>query len=448
MSKIVEIPNCQNPFIVMVDGKRYSYPAGATVEVPDAVAEIIEQHHKNHNKQPEPVEPPFAAGSDTPGTGGTSAPSDWNASEGEPGYILNKPFGEVKAFEPIVWDGSTEGQESISVSGMTFYKIYGEYFEAESVESITANMNGEEMTAPGELYPADGGWTTDILLCSNGQLVAFDMTFPEGLWVIDPAIIGLPEGTTYTIHPKTTVKTIDGKYLPEGLPYEEGEVKAILTDAKPVDMDGTMVLLDALPLMGGNEYTVKWNGMDYKAVCFLVEEGDYICPVLGNPAFNGGVDNSLPFMIMAFPTDVAASLGVGAMVVPMDGSTDITVSITGFVGTVHKLSEKFMPFTDKVVVLEFEDFDSTNPVDIGISYDDVLPLIKAGKTVILREKHEHVVRTTDYTYSSNEYENLLFVNTQLAYTAGSNMIYFRQVCINADGATKQMQSINPDLITG
>ena len=45
MSELITIPNCQSPFIVMVNGKRYTYPAGETVEVPDHVAHVIRNHH-------------------------------------------------------------------------------------------------------------------------------------------------------------------------------------------------------------------------------------------------------------------------------------------------------------------------------------------------------------------------------------------------------------------
>ena len=41
MSKTVTIPSGDNPFIAKINDKYYSYPAGTTVEVPDAVAALI-----------------------------------------------------------------------------------------------------------------------------------------------------------------------------------------------------------------------------------------------------------------------------------------------------------------------------------------------------------------------------------------------------------------------
>ena len=49
MSKTVKIPDCMSPFIVKVNGIEYVYPAGETVEVPDEVAHVIEQHQAYHD---------------------------------------------------------------------------------------------------------------------------------------------------------------------------------------------------------------------------------------------------------------------------------------------------------------------------------------------------------------------------------------------------------------
>lgn len=337
--KKVMIPTFMNPFVVSVNGKRYEYPAGTEQEVPDEVASIIEAKHE---KLPDPVQPPFNCG------GGVTS---WND-------LTDKPFGEEKAFEPIVWDGNIEGLESISVSGMTFYKIYGEYFEAESVESITANMNGEEMTAPGELYPADGGWTTDILICSNGQLVAFDMTFPGGLWVLDPAVMGLPEGTTFTIHPKTTVKTIDPKYLGGwealGSKYENGVAISgtnlqLVPVTLPTGADFQIFpVFDIRPLKEGAEYAINWNGTVYNCVCSRQNLLGMGCYALGNiDAFEGVGNTGEPFVITVYDETF---MGVPASALPLDGSTSLTFTVTGLYEIVTLVPDKYLPIVKPCVI--------------------------------------------------------------------------------------------------
>ena len=39
--KKITIPNCKNPFVVILNGIKYEYEAGAEVEVPADVAKII-----------------------------------------------------------------------------------------------------------------------------------------------------------------------------------------------------------------------------------------------------------------------------------------------------------------------------------------------------------------------------------------------------------------------
>lgn len=90
--KKVTIPTCANPFVVIVNGMKYTYPAGETVEVPDDVAEVIEQHEETHNNpKPDPVPPPYSGGV-----------KSWNDLE-------DRPFGEVGEVigNTFDWDGET-----------------------------------------------------------------------------------------------------------------------------------------------------------------------------------------------------------------------------------------------------------------------------------------------------------------------------------------------------
>lgn len=52
--KKVTIPTCANPFVVIINGRKYTYPAGETMEVPDEVADVIEWHVVSQPK-PEPA---------------------------------------------------------------------------------------------------------------------------------------------------------------------------------------------------------------------------------------------------------------------------------------------------------------------------------------------------------------------------------------------------------
>lgn len=100
MSQIVTIPDCRNPFRVIVNGKTYEYTAGETVVVPDAVAYIIEMHNKNHTPVSIEHDPPFSLG-------GSYDPSAINGipSGGKAGQILCKKSDEdydVMWSDPVI----------------------------------------------------------------------------------------------------------------------------------------------------------------------------------------------------------------------------------------------------------------------------------------------------------------------------------------------------------
>lgn len=146
-------------------------------------------------------------------SGGGGGSSDWNASEGEPGYILNRPFYE----EPtrVLYDGET-----------TFDRL-GSYIAARIAVLGVGEIN----------YPADTGNTFSITV---GETVyTFDDNTP-----IDPdyhtprngncmflckgdsggtgfiiALFGQETGFTTNVKiektpPVTVIKKIDEKYLP------------------------------------------------------------------------------------------------------------------------------------------------------------------------------------------------------------------------------------------
>lgn len=83
MSKVVKIPDCSNPFEVIINNNKYRYPAGATVEVPDEVAAIIEAHEKQHDEEAKhKIDPPFDC------CGGEGGSSDAVLTKTEKALIL------------------------------------------------------------------------------------------------------------------------------------------------------------------------------------------------------------------------------------------------------------------------------------------------------------------------------------------------------------------------
>lgn len=112
-----------------------------------------------------------------------------------------------------------------------------------------------------------------------------------------------------------------------------------------VDPDmGTVVLTNPLGLVMGETYTVQWNGVAFNTVAQAFgEDGMDLGIAIGNvDAANGVGDTGEPFLIAElFEEFVEAMGGIRAQILPVDGSTDFTVKITGKAEVVHPLNKKY-----------------------------------------------------------------------------------------------------------
>lgn len=84
-----------------------------------------------------------------------------------------------------------------------------------------------------------------------------------------------------------------------------------------------MPMIDGrLELSIGETYTVNWNGVDYACESFEGAFNGMPLVCLGNPVALGGTNNGLPFAVGCLDGAIAA--------IPLDGSTSVTVGITGY----------------------------------------------------------------------------------------------------------------------
>lgn len=135
--------------------------------------------------------------------------------------LTDKPFYEGKAFEPIVWDGTTEGHEIMSSDrngwSVDICKLHDSFIPAESLDKIAIKFNGEvinEVPASEAVVDGSGWYISGMFLASKGDMICAPGAeiIPEGLWVFLEE--DLPEGFEATILPATTVKPLDEKYMP------------------------------------------------------------------------------------------------------------------------------------------------------------------------------------------------------------------------------------------
>jgi hypothetical protein len=101
---------------------------------------------------------------------------------------------------------------------------------------------------------------------------------------------------------------------------------------------------NVISLIAGETYTVHWNGTNYTCIAHGSAEDGNMGIFLGNSAaIEGSMTTDDPFVVAALFPEGAAEMGCGILAVPLDGSTSLTLSITGPVEVVHPLDEKYLP---------------------------------------------------------------------------------------------------------
>ncbi len=100
----------------------------------------------------------------------------------------------------------------------------------------------------------------------------------------------------------------------------------------------------------GNVYTVNWNGTAYTCTAFEVNNGVSMI-ALGNGAAFGREDTGEPFAILAVPEDTIEAAGSAGMIMALDGTESVTLSITG--ETVHVIPKKFLENTSEPFFVTF-----------------------------------------------------------------------------------------------
>jgi len=338
--------------------------------------------------------------------------ADWNAAEGEPGHVLNRTHYEEDAFEPIYWDGDTTGRTVLDLAvlgytgGERLVKVSDEVLSIEQLVGAKYHNTVDEPDVYDTVEMDELNLEMPGVLSHNGSKIAIVYDSDS----VSTAL-GVPNGTitngvyfrikqnghhiSHLVPPKITHK-LDPKYLPEGIGYSEYETGTVLAETSPVfDEDmGAFILTDPISVTTGEECTVKWNGTEYTCVCGEVDLGGMIGQYLGNTSVMGGDDTGEPFLVVVIPPEVAAEEGVTAQIMPLDGSTELTISITGTVETVIPIPAKYLPgavilYTDFTYLYKTPDTTDANNLLIKT---ELASLMESGRIIYVRgEENGEVV---------------------------------------------------------
>ena len=180
---------------------------------------------------------------------------------------------------------------------------------------------------------------------------------------------------------------IKQEHLPEGYPYKTVEEGYFLEECQPtfVEEAGMFAITEPVPsLTAGDTYTVTWNGTEYNCVALsYTADNIEIGAALGNVgAVEGGESTGEPFALILVKPEMATEEGFYGQILPLDGSTSLTLSIKGEVATYHPISEKYLTFPKLVYANTVIDTDYS-VLSCDKTYNKILGEIIAGNDVAL-----------------------------------------------------------------
>lgn len=242
----------------------------------------------------------------------------------------------------------------------------------------------------------------------------------------DPGVYILSEGETIADAPGDASVVIDPNGEPEVIPGGSGgasswedlgstfEQGVLLAETNPmfVEDEGTFYLMDAVkPMVAGEEYSVNWNSTEYSCICEdYIEEDTHAGWMLGNTSMLGGMqENELPFLIIV-PNELMVEIlgGITGMIVPLDGTTELTISITGEVEVIHPMPAKYLPELkgQKQIIIDIDNQTASIPFETAWA----MSVNELQATITLRynsiESAVMVVRRQEVSQSGIELKRL------------------------------------------
>ena len=233
-----------------------------------------------------------------------------------------------------------------------------------------------------------------------------------------PAVSEFPEGANAIIETNGEIKRCPSSgggsvpkpltydYMPEGYPsktmgavtlMEEQEVAFTLTKGKYV-----ATLTNALDIVVGQTYTVKWDGTEYECVCYAYSS----MLVLGNLSVIGkGDDTGEPFIYgdKSFVT--------------LDTSASHTISVKTTGEIVTPMAEEFLPTTAFIAYNS-----NTDTLSSDLTNDELRERLLGGKQIV-----QHNTVDNEYLYLT-KWAKKASGKIDLAF-AGDNY----SVSLNTDG---------------
>ena len=170
-------------------------------------------------------------------SGGSGAPSDWNASEGEPGHVLNRThYEEGSLTDTLTFDGNPEGKEIIDMgTGFLLLKLSDTGVESSELIGgmVTALYdNGEieqvaiserSITDMAQFIGSPAYSVSPALYVILEDATGNGMTLPKGIYNMyaPDEFYAIEVKAPSAVFGEVTIKTLDPKFLPSSLQFGE-----------------------------------------------------------------------------------------------------------------------------------------------------------------------------------------------------------------------------------
>lgn len=242
------------------------------------------------------------------------------------------------------------------------------------------------------------------------------------------------DSTSVTIsihHNAETIHPIPGELLPEGVPYVEKGMVEILPECQPVydEDDGAFYGIVFQGVVSvGDTCIVNWNGTEYECVAQDLSAMAVGAVLLGDGTNFGATGNGEPFMFVLMEQS-----GVfGGMIMPLDGTTELTVSVRGNVKTYYKLDKALLPAeaVNNVLVVTIKPEQDENGNYLAThNFIEIISAFESGKVVFL------LLWGEQYTYAGYNYDGKLvyFISTRYEYSSANGDITHNKKSIDANG---------------
>lgn len=125
---------------------------------------------------------------------------------------------------------------------------------------------------------------------------------------------------------------------------ETSTVEVLAETALIVDTDLAegFIFKNPITLEAEKNYNINYNGVSYSCVANELAMDGMRAITLGNMSAMGGEDSGEPFAMLVFPAEVAQNTGFYMQVMPLDGSTSVTISIYQDNTIIHPLDNKYL----------------------------------------------------------------------------------------------------------